>query len=78
MIRFRVGEPDFSDIPEYEHSWESVYTLVHEDIPSDAPEPLGNFVTMTHYVDANLMHDILTGCSVTGVLHLLNQTPIDW
>ena len=39
---------------------------------------LGNFVTLTHYVDANLMHDILTGHSVTGVLHLLNQTPIDW
>jgi hypothetical protein len=29
-------------------------------------------------VDANLMHDIVTGCSVTGVLHLINQTPIDW
>ena len=24
------------------------------------------------------MHNILTGRSVTGILHLLNQTPIDW
>jgi len=24
------------------------------------------------------MHDVLTGHSVTGILHLLNQTPIDW
>ena len=25
-----------------------------------------------------LYHDLLTGKSVTGILHLLNQTPIDW
>ena len=34
--------------------------------------------TLTHYVDANLMHDALSGKSVTGILHFLNQTPIDW
>jgi hypothetical protein len=42
-----------------------------------APEPLGNYVT-THYVDANLMHDIATGRSVTGILHLMNKTSIEW
>jgi hypothetical protein len=47
-------------------------------MPTDAPEPLGNFVTLTHYVDANLMHDIVTGRSVTGILHLVNKTPFDW
>ena len=35
-------------------------------------------MTTTHYVDANLFHDILSGRSVTGVLHLINKTPIDW
>ena len=30
------------------------------------------------YVDANLYHDWTTGRSVTGILHLINQTPIDW
>ena len=49
-----------------------------EELPNDAPEPLGNHVTTTHYVDANLFHDILTGRSVTGILHLINKTPIDW
>jgi hypothetical protein len=29
-------------------------------------------------MDANLYHDLLTGRSVTGILHLLNQTFIDW
>ena len=24
------------------------------------------------------MHDVVTGCSCTGVLHLLNQTPSSW
>ena len=47
-------------------------------IPNDAPTPLGNYVTLTHYVDANLMHDIATGRSVTGILHFLNKTPIEW
>jgi hypothetical protein len=36
-------------------------------------------VTLTHYVDANLCHDLIsTGRSVTGILHLVNKTPIDW
>ena len=30
------------------------------------------------YVDANLEHDLITGRSVTAVLHLLNQTPVEW
>ena len=42
----------------------------------DAPEPLGNPVTLTHYLDANLYHDMLTGRSVTAILHMMNQTPL--
>jgi hypothetical protein len=55
-----------------------VYGEPQEIIPKNAPEPLGNYVTTTSYVDANLMHDISTGRSVTGILHLVNKTPIDW
>jgi hypothetical protein len=49
-------------------------------LPTDAPiVPLGNPVLQTAYVDANLLHhDVLTGRLVTGILHLLNKTPIDW
>ena len=46
--------------------------------PHDAPKPLGKYVTLTHYVDVNLLHDLITGRSVTGILHLINKTPIDW
>ena len=49
-----------------------------EEIPGDIPEPLGEEIVLTSYVDANLYHDKLTGRSVTGTLHLINKTPVDW
>ena len=78
VIRVRTDEPDYSDLPDPQYDWTEIYGDVKEEIPSDAPEPLGKWVTLSHFLDANLMHDILTGRSVTGILHLLNQTPIDW
>ena len=78
-IRIRTEEPDYSDVPNIEHDWSrSVYGNLKEIIPHDIPTPLGKYVTLTHYVDANLMHDIATGRSVTGILHMVNKTPIDW
>jgi hypothetical protein len=42
------------------------------------PIPRGKLVRTTTYQDANLMHDLVTGRSMTGILHVLNQTPIQW
>ena len=39
---------------------------------------VGTPVVTTTYVDANLYHCMLTGRSVTGVLHFFNKTPTDW
>ena len=79
MIRIRTEEPDYSDLPDPQYDWsKSVYGDQEELIPKDIPEPLGKYVTLTHFLDANLMHDMSTGKSVTGVLHLINKTPIDW
>ncbi|KAG7363699.1 hypothetical protein IV203_027060 [Nitzschia inconspicua] len=78
-IRVRVEEPDYSGLPNFEFDWSrTVYGFMSELLPNDAPEPLGKWVTLTHFVDANLMHDLITGRSLTGILHLLNKTPIDW
>jgi hypothetical protein len=80
-IRFRVGIPDYSeqDASYVKHSWEySVYRNVQEEIPSDMPEAKGKPVRLTCFWDANLMHDLTTGRSCTGVLHVINQTPADW
>ena len=77
-IRFRTGEPDFSPLKDQEYDWtRSVYSGACEQIPHDIPKPLGKHVQTTHYVDANLHHDLATGKTVTAVLHFLNQTPID-
>jgi len=78
-IRVRTDEPDLSSYEAPKYDWMStVYGNVHEEVPKDAPTPKGRFVTTIHYVDANLMHDMVSGKSVTGVLHFMNQTPIDW
>jgi hypothetical protein len=39
---------------------------------------VGKTVTIVTHTDANLYHDMLTGRSVTGILHLCNQTLVDW
>ena len=77
-IRFRTGEPDFSSLKDQEYDWtRSVYSGACAQIPHDIPKPLGKHVQTTHYVDANLHHDLATGKAFTAVLHFLNQTPID-
>eukprot|EP00957_Ditylum_brightwellii_P121315 9251714-Ditylum_brightwellii.AAC.1 len=42
------------------------------------PKPCGKPVMTTTLVDANLLHDVITGRSCTGIIYLLNNTPIDW
>eukprot|EP00957_Ditylum_brightwellii_P094283 7178694-Ditylum_brightwellii.AAC.1 len=42
------------------------------------PEPQGKPVMTTTFVDANLLQDVITGRSCTGIIHFLNKTPIDW
>ena len=77
MIRTRTEEPDLSELPIPSFDWEkSVYGNVTEIIPKDLPTPLGKYVTLTHYFDANLYHHMMTGRSVTGILHFMNKTPI--
>src|SRR5210317_2582033 len=73
-----TGLPDYSDLEIPHYSWaDSVYRNPREDIPTDALTPLGLPVILTHYVDANLYHCMLTGGSVTGIIHMINGTPID-
>ena len=80
VLRFRTEEPDLSDLDGSSQSnWsKDVYEEFQEEIPEDAPEPLGNRVTTIHWFDANLMHDILSGKAVTGCIHYANKTPIMW
>ena len=42
------------------------------------PEPLGKAVATTITMDANLNHCLATGKSLTGCLHFVNKTLVDW
>ena len=62
-----------------DHDWEhTVYGKHEEEIPLDTPPPLGKRIVLTHYFDARLMHDVLSGKAVTGVCTFYNRTHVDW
>ena len=42
------------------------------------PDPLGEAVTTTTTMDANLNNCLATGKSLTGCLPFVNKTPVDW
>ena len=68
---------DFSSLKDQEYDWtRSVYSGACEQSHMTFPKPLGKHVQTTHYVDANLHHDLATGKAVTAVLHFLNQTQL--
>jgi hypothetical protein len=79
-IRIRTGIPENEKhytVPE--HDWMyTVYEQTTEEVDPTDPEPKGHMVRTTSFVDANLQHCKVTGKSATGILHFLNQTPIDW
>ena len=78
-IRYRTKEPNFSHLPKQEYKWtRTVYGNVKEAIPKDIPKPLGKRVITPTFLNANLLQDIVTGKSVTAVLHFVNTTPTDW
>jgi hypothetical protein len=79
IIRIRTELPDYSTIPEKTYNWDyTCYEEAEEVIPKDLPCLLGKAVQTTTFVDTNLFHDMISGRSVTGILHLLNKTSIDW
>jgi hypothetical protein len=71
-IRVLTNEPDYSDYQDPGYDWSSsVYGDVKEIILTDIPEPKGKDVTLSHYFDVNLYHNMVTGRSVTAILHFL-------
>ena len=76
-IRLRTDQPDYSFLPELAFDWTySVYSYVQEFLPDDMLEPLGEAVTTTTTMDANLNHCLATGKSLTGCLHFVIKTPV--
>jgi len=80
-IKFRTEIPDYSRFmqeQETDFDCSYIYGKVKELVPKGMPEPKGKSVTSTFFVDANLGHAKVTGRSCSGILTMLNLTPIDW
>ena len=74
-IRYRTKEPDYSHLPKQKYEWtQTAYGNAKELFPIDIPKPLGKRGVTTKFLDANLFHDIVTGKSITTVLHFVNTT----
>jgi hypothetical protein len=71
--------PDHSVYPVEDHSnWMEFYPDTGEEFPKDIPSEKGPRVRMTVYDDADHAHDLVTRRSITGILVMLNNTPIRW
>jgi hypothetical protein len=73
--------PDHSVYPVEDHSnWMELYSDASEEIPKDLPPEKGPRIRMTVdvYADADHAHDLVTRKSITGILVMLNNTPIRW
>ena len=79
LTRYRTKESDYSYLPNMKYDWSyTVYGNVQEIVLNNCPKPLGKSVTTTTTLDANILHCLATGASLTACLHFCNQTPTDW
>jgi hypothetical protein len=60
------------------YDWTEFYPEATEELPSDMPEPLGEQMNTTCYVDADHAHDTVTRRSVSGIILFLNGLPVKW
>ena len=52
--------------------WHSIYGDIMKSYH------VGKLIQTSLFFNANLYHDLFTGCAMTGILHQVNQTPIEW
>ena len=64
--------------PQEEHDWSDFYKDYKEVMPSDMPEPRGNPLQMTCFVDSDHAGDAVSRRSRTGVLIFCGSAPILW
>ena len=81
-IWFRTEIPNYKEQfgadPVWYNWMETVYGSPQEEIDMNDPPPKGKLVCLSSFYDANLMHNVVTGRSASGILECMNQTPIDW
>ena len=58
--------------------WKDFYPDAADSIPLNAPEPRGNDVVVSCFVDADHAGNKITRRSHTGIILFCNQAPIKW
>ena len=65
---------EYSEMVHESQKWlHSIYGCIEEELPS-----LGKIIQTSSLFNVNLYHDLVIGHTMTGILHLVNQTPIEW
>jgi hypothetical protein len=59
-------------------NWKDFYPDVEEEISNDLPMSRGPKVWMTVYGDSDHAHELVTSRYITGILVILNNTPVRW
>jgi Reverse transcriptase (RNA-dependent DNA polymerase) len=72
----RIPDVDRSGFCEYD--WTEFYGDIKESIPPNVPEPLGKAVHISCFVDADHAGNVVTRRSHSGILIVLNKSPIQW
>ena len=71
--------PDHSKYKVEDHDcWNKVYPDIKEEILHSMPTPKGKPVRIMVYVDADHAHDQITRRSITGIIVMVNKTPVQW
>jgi hypothetical protein len=73
-----ASRPKIDESRFMKQDWTDFYHDAKEPIPLNAPEPRGNAVIMSCFIDANHAGDRVTRRSHTDIIIFLNRAPIIW
>ena len=77
-IKLNTKMPVYDNFNTIEGNWGNLYTGEPEDLPCSCTPTMGKPVLISSFLYYNPMDDLTTGISHTGIIHLLNKTPIKW
>ena len=75
-IKFNTKMPVYYNFNNIEGNWGNLYAGEPEDPPHSFPTPIGNPVLISIFFDASLMNYLTMGRYHTGIINILDKTPI--
>ena len=77
-INFNTKMPVYDELNIIDVYWGNIYDGEPEDHPHSCPPPMGKPILISIFVNDNLMADITTARSQTGIINLISKTSIKW